>query len=129
MNSSISPQLSVELPTLSEAAVQVRMMRELFIRTRESALVGFLPVFLIVWAHWHAQPREQLLFWTVGALAVLSYRMVIAQLYLAHPQTQAARRRLWFGLEWLGAVGMAAIWVISITTLGTRTRRPTISNR
>ena len=119
MNSSISPQLSAELPKLSEAAVQSRMMRELFMRTRESALVGFLPVFLIVWAHWHAQQREQLLLWTGCALALLSYRIVVAQLYLAHRETHAVRGRLWFGLEWLGAVGLAAIWVSSITMLGT----------
>jgi diguanylate cyclase (GGDEF)-like protein len=111
--------LAATLPSLSEDAVQVRMMRELFKRTRESALVGFLPVGLIVWSHWEAQPRGQLLFWACCALAVLSYRVLLAHLFLAQPQAQEARRRSWFWLEWLGAMALAAIWVGSIHMVGT----------
>jgi len=108
------------LPRLQDEAIQARMMRELFARTRESALVGFMPVFLIVWAHWTAQPREQLLLWAGCALLVLSFRVMLAHVFLAAlPQTQIGRGRLWFGLEWLGAVGLAGVWVGSITMLGT----------
>jgi len=113
---SISP---ASLPALSEEAVRVRMMRELFKRTRESALVGILPVLLILWAHWHAQPRPQLLGWAAAALLILAYRMLIAHLFLAHPQAQGARQRRWFALEWLGSVSLAALWVSSISLLGT----------
>lgn len=108
------------LPRLQEGAIHARMMRELFARTRESALVGFLPVLLIIWSHWAAQPREQLLLWAGCALAVLTFRVLLAHVFLvALPQTQIERGRLWFGLEWLGAVGLAAVWVGSITMLGT----------
>lgn len=107
------------LPSLSEDAVQVRMMRELFQRTRESALVGTLPVGLIVWSHWNAQPRGQLLFWACCALAVLGYRILVAHFFLAQPQAQEARQRSWFWLEWLGAMALAAVWVGSIHMVGT----------
>ncbi len=117
-NSSI-PSVPAELPSLSDEAVQARMMRELFLRTRESALVGLLPVFLIIWSHWDAQPRAQLMSWAAGACLVLTYRVVVAHRYLVQPQVQEQRRRLWFWLEWLGAVGLAGIWVGSISMLGT----------
>lgn len=108
------------LPRLQEEAIQARMMRELFARTRESALVGVLPVFLIVWSHWTAQPREQLLLWAGCALLVLTFRVLLAHVFLAAlPQTQIERGRLWFGLEWLGSVGLALVWVGSITMVGT----------
>lgn len=95
------------------------MMRELFKRTRESALVGTLPVLLILWAHWHAQPRSQLVVWATAALLILAYRVLIAHLYLEQPQVQVARQRRWFALEWLGSVSLAALWVSSISLLGT----------
>lgn len=108
------------LPPLEEETVQVRMLRELFARTRESALVGFFPVFLIVWSHWSAQPREQLLWWAVCALVALSFRVLLAHIFLAaRLQTQAVYGRLWFGLEWLGSVMLALVWVGSITMIGT----------
>lgn len=108
------------LPRLEEDAIQTRMMRELFARTRESALVGFLPVFLIVWSHWAAQPLGQLLLWAACALLVLAFRVLLAHVFLAAlPQTQTGHGRLWFGLEWLGSIGLAAVWVGSITMVGT----------
>ncbi len=108
------------LPRLQEEAIQARMMRELFARTRESALVGILPVFLIVWSHWTAQPLGQLLLWAGCALLVLAFRVLLAHVFLAaRPQTQIRHGRLWFGLEWLGSIGLAAVWVGSITMVGT----------
>lgn len=108
------------LPSLEEETVQVRMLRELFARTRESALVGFFPVFLIVWSHWSAQPGEPLLWWTVCALAALVFRVLLAHVFLrTRLQVQAAYGRLWFGLEWLGSVALALVWVGSITMVGT----------
>ena len=118
MTDSTVPSAPAELPTLSEEAVQVRMMRELFVRTRESVLLGFLPIFLILWSHWHAQPRSQLLLWLACALALLGYRLLVAHLFLARPQEQPARQRLWFWLEWVGCIGLAATWVSSIAVLG-----------
>ncbi len=120
MATSFVPSITpAELPSLSEEAVQVRMMRELFKRTRESALVGILPVLLIVWAHWNAQPRAQLLAWGAAALLVLVARVRLAHLYLQQPQAQAGRQRRWFALEWLASVALAAVWVSSIGLLGT----------
>lgn len=119
MSTGTIPSAPAQLPQLSEEAVQLRMMRELFTRTRESALVGLLPVFLIVWSHWNAQPLGQLLLWAACAWAVLAYRVVIAHLFLSMPQAQEQRRRLWFWLEWLGSMGLAAVWVGSISMVGT----------
>lgn len=113
------PSASAALPALSEEAVQLRLMRELFKRTRESALVGVLPIFLIAWSHWSAQPLDQLLLWTTIALAVLVWRVMVAHVFLVQRQAQEARRRCWFWLEWLGAVAQAGIWVGSISMLGT----------
>lgn len=114
-----SPSILPEaLPELSEEAVQVRLMRELFVRTRESALVDFLPVLLLGWAHWEAQPLWQLGVWAGLMLGVLVYRWLVAHLFLARPKSQAARVRAWLLLERLGAVGLAAAWVSSMVLLG-----------
>ena len=115
------PSEPAQLPQLSEEAVRVRMMRELFTRTRESALVGVLPVLLIVWSHWGAQPTTRLLFWATCLWALLAYRIVIAHLFLSRPLEQEQRRPLWFRLEWLGSMGVAAMWVGSISMIGTGT--------
>lgn len=45
------PSAPAQLSPLAEEAVRVRMMRELFTCTRESALVDLWPVLLIVWSH------------------------------------------------------------------------------
>ncbi len=120
MNTSPASIYPESLPRLEEDAIQTRMMRELFARTRESALVGILPVFLIVWSHWTAQPLGQLLLWAACALLVLAFRVLLAHVFLAAlPQTQTGHGRLWFGLEWLGSIGLAAVWVGSITMVGT----------
>ncbi len=44
---------------------------------------------------------------------------MIAHLFLSRPQVQEQRRRLWFWLEWLGTMGLAAAWVGSISMVGT----------
>ena len=119
MATSVPPSSTAELPTLSDDAVQVRMMRELFVRTRESALVGFLPVFLIIWSHWGAQPTARLMLWAAGAWLVLAFRVVIAHLYLISPSAQEARGRTWYWMEWLGSAGLALVWVSSLTMVGT----------
>lgn len=118
-NSTLPSAPPAELPSLSEDAVQVRMMRELFVRTRESALVGVLPVLLIIWSHWNAQPRSQLLLWAVLALLVLGYRMGVAHLYIGAQVQLQQRLRLWFWLEWLGSILLAAVWVAGISMIGT----------
>lgn len=118
-NSTVPSAPPAELPSLSEDAVQVRMMRELFVRTRESALVGTFPVLLIIWSHWNAQPCSQLLLWAVLALLVLGYRMGVAHLYIGAQVQLQQRLRLWFWLEWLGSILLAAVWVAGISMIGT----------
>jgi diguanylate cyclase (GGDEF)-like protein len=118
MSPAVSQQPAGELPPMAPDQFQVLMMGELFVRTRESALVGFLPVLLIAWAHWHAQPRQPLLIWIAVVVMVLVYRVLVAHLFLSRPDAQTVRRRRWFWLEWLGAVGLAAVWVGSLTLLG-----------
>ncbi len=118
MNPEASPTLPLESSKLSDEMIQVHMMRELFSRTRESSLVGFLPVLLLAWAHWDAVPVQRVAFWAGSVLLVLTYRLGIAHSFLIHPASQSARRRLWFGLEWLGAMVLAATWVSCITLLG-----------
>lgn len=120
MSSHTLPNAPAELPNLSEEAVQVRMMRELFARTRESALVGFLPVFLIVWSHWNAQPQARLLLWAGLAWTVLGARVLLAQVYLASSQQeQTERRRRWYWFEWCSSVALALAWAASISMVGT----------
>lgn len=119
MNPDASLASPAESSKLSDETLQVHMMRELFTRTRESSLVGFLPVLLLAWAHWGVQPLPRLLFWAGSVLAVLIYRVALAHSFLIRPQAQSSRRRLWFWLEWFGAVSLAAGWVSCITLLGT----------
>jgi diguanylate cyclase (GGDEF)-like protein len=118
MHPTTLPGVSAQLPSLPESAVRARVMRELFTRSRESAIVGFLPVFLIVWAHWRAQPLEHLWAWAGAAVLSLGFRIVIAQIYLTQPLAQERRVRRWFWLEWLGAVATAMVWVSSMAWLG-----------
>lgn len=117
------PDTSSVLPgeslNLSDDAIQVRMMRELFTRTRESSPLGFLPVFLLAWAHVGAQPVHYLVYWVISTLFVLTYRFLVAHVFVSQPQLQMERRKVWFVLEWLGAIALAASWVSSITLLGT----------
>jgi len=119
MNPEASPALPLESSKLSDEVIQVHMMRELFSRTRESSLVGFLPVLLLAWAHWDALPVQRVVLWAGSVFLALTYRLVIAHTFLTHPASQSARRRLWFVLEWLGAVALAAAWVSCLTLLGT----------
>lgn len=119
MRAEITSSLLEEPSNLPDEAVQVRVMRELFTRSRESSLVGFIPVFIMAWAHLHAQPVKNLVFWALGAMLVLVYRLLVAHLFLISPQTQSSRLRTWFMLEWLGAILLAAAWVSSLTLLGT----------
>jgi len=107
-----------KLPELSPDVIQVRMLRELFARTRESSLVGVLPAMLLGWAHRDAQPMQYVVYWGIAVFFALSYRFLVAHLYLSQPQLQAERRRVWFALEWVGAVALAAVWVSSIILLG-----------
>lgn len=118
MKSDASAAPQGDLPELSPDVIQVRMLRELFARTRESSLVGFLPVILLGWAHRDAQPMQYVVYWAIAALFALSYRFLVGHLYLSQPQLQTERRRVWFALEWVGAVALAAVWVSSIKLLG-----------
>jgi diguanylate cyclase (GGDEF)-like protein len=119
MNPDQSPAVQDESSRLSQGAVQVRMMRELFTRTRESSVLGFLPVILLAWAHVGAQPLAYLVFWVLGMFFMLTYRFLVAHIFLRQPQLQMDRSRVWFALEWLGATALAATWVSSIPLLGT----------
>jgi diguanylate cyclase (GGDEF)-like protein len=56
--------------------------------------------------------------WTAIALAVAACRVTVAHVFLCQPERQAARKRTWFWLEWLGAVALACIWVASLAMLG-----------
>lgn len=118
MKSDASSIAQGDLQELSPDVVQVRMLRELFARTRESAIVGVPPVLLLGWAHRDAQPIQYILYWAIAVFFALSYRFLVGHLYLSQPQLQAERRRVWFVLEWVGAVALAAVWVSSITLLG-----------
>jgi diguanylate cyclase (GGDEF)-like protein len=118
MKSDVTATAQDDFPDLSPEVVQVRMLRELFARTRESTLVGFFPVMLLGWAHLGAQPLQYVVYWGIAAFFSLSYRFLVAHLYLSQPQFQAQRRRVWVALEWLGAVALAAVWVSSLTLLG-----------
>jgi diguanylate cyclase (GGDEF)-like protein len=114
----------IELPSqadttnLPEDAVQVRVMRELFTRSRESSMVGFIPVFLLTWAHMGAQELKNLVYWALATFLALTYRLLVAHFFLISPQTQESRLKVWFVLEWLGAVVLATAWVSCITLLG-----------
>lgn len=118
VHTDVSGTLQGESLTLFNEAVQVRMMRELFTRTRESSVLGLMPMLLLSWAHWGAQPILQLLLWA-GCLGVtLLYRFCVAHTFLIQPQAQAARLRIWFRLECVGVVMLALVYVSSITLLG-----------
>lgn len=118
MKPEVSPTPRGESTSLSDEVIQVHMMRELFTRTRESALLGFAPVFLLAWAHWDAQPARRLAYWTGSVLLALTYRLLVAHLFLAKPQAQPERCQRWFVLEWMGSVVLAGAWVSCITLLG-----------
>jgi diguanylate cyclase (GGDEF)-like protein len=107
-----------DLAQVDEEQILVLTMRELFVRTRESTLLGFLPVALLAWAHWDAQSTHRLQIWVGSMLLILGYRLSVAHLFLLRPQAQPARRRRWFLLEWLGAMALAAGWVSSVSLLG-----------
>lgn len=118
MTAEIELPLQDENTPLPEAAVQVRVMRELFTRSRESSMVGFIPVVLLTWSHLGAQEPKNLVLWALVTLVALTYRLLLAHFFLISPQTQEARLKVWFALEWLGAVVLAAAWVSCITLLG-----------
>lgn len=118
MNTDVSAALQGKSLTLFNEAVQVRMMRELFSRTRESSLLGFMPLFLLSWAHWGAQPVHRLLWWAGCLCVTLLYRFCVAHTFLIQPKAQGARVRIWFRLELLGTFMMAVVYVSSITLLG-----------
>lgn len=118
MSSDTPVAVQSDLAQVDEEQILVRTMRELFTRTRESTLLGFLPVAMLAWAHWDAQPVQQLQIWVGSMITVLVYRLSVAQLFLTQPGAQPARRRSWFLLEWLGAMALAAGWASSVSLLG-----------
>lgn len=93
------------------------MLRELYIRSRESTLVGLLPIFLLAWAHLHEHTWPPLVLWTCGMTAVQIYRLLIAQRFLSQPAAQAGHRRHWYRHQWLGVMALAAGWVSSFALL------------
>jgi len=118
MTAESSTPLQGDSTDLPEDAVQVRIMRELFTRTRESSLLGFIPVALLARAHWGAQPPKYLIFWALGTALALCYRLLVSHFFLTGSPAQSERLTLWFWLEWIGAIALAASWVSSITLLG-----------
>jgi len=118
MTADLAPVAHDDTTHLPEDAVQVRVMRELFTRSRESSMVGFIPVFMLSWAHWGAQEPQYLVIWALVTFLALSYRLLVAHSFLISTQKQESRLQTWFALEWLGAVVLAAAWVSCITLLG-----------
>ena len=104
-------------PSLSVTQqVQSAMVRELFTRSGASDLMVFLPVLLLAWTHWGAQPAVALVQWSGGMCMVLLYRFVLARQYLAH--SRALPQGGWLVLEWLGAVALGLGLVASLLMLG-----------
>jgi len=115
MNSAQNP--SGELAPVAVEQVEMEMLHELFVRTRESTLVGFLPIFLMAWAHFRTQALPPLLLWTSSMIAIQVYRLLIAQRFLRQPEVQTAQRQHWYRHQWLGMVALAAGWVGSFVLL------------
>lgn len=93
------------------------MLHELYVRSRESTLLGFLPIFLLAWLHIDSHTLPPLLLWIGSLLAVQIYRLWIAQHYLQRPEAHTRQR--WYLHQWLGVVALAAGWVISFALLDT----------
>ncbi len=91
------------------------MLHELYVRGRESTMVGFLPIFLLVWMHSVEHAQGPLLLWTVSLMVVQTYRLLIAQSYLRQPEAQTRQR--WYLHQWLGVVALAVGWVSSFALL------------
>ncbi len=99
----------------TESQIRMDMLHELYVRSRESTLLGFLPIFLLTWLHIDAHALPPLLFWIGSLVAVQIYRLWIAQHYLQQPETHTRQR--WYLHQWLGTVTLAVGWVISFALL------------
>lgn len=95
--------------------IHTDMLHELYVRGRESTLLGFVPIFLLAWLHIDAHALQPLLLWISGLLAVQIYRLWITQHYLQQPEAHTRQR--WYLHQWLGVVALALGWVISFALL------------
>ncbi|MBI3532669.1 MAG: diguanylate cyclase [Burkholderiales bacterium] len=98
-----------------EGQIRTDMLHELYVRGRESTLLGFLPIFLLAWLHMDAHALPPLLLWIGSLVAVQTYRLWIAQRYLQQPDAHTRQR--WYLHQWLGTVTLALGWVISFALL------------
>lgn len=99
----------------SAEQVRVGMLHELYVRGRESTLVGFLPIFLLAWLHIDEHALPPLLLWAGCLLAVQIYRLLVAQSYLRQPE--AHTRQYWYLHQCLGVAALALGWVSSFALL------------
>jgi diguanylate cyclase (GGDEF)-like protein len=114
--------LSLEVP---EKALKNRVAQEFFLVARESAVGAFLTILVVIVTHWGSQPSGQLAVWVAGASLALALRAVSAQIFLAM-DTHAKER--WYGVlygaQWIGFVVTAAMWVLSLSMLGSGAQDP-----
>lgn len=111
-----APNPRLASPAAFSQQVQTALVRELFTRSGTVDLMVFLPVALLAWAHWGAQPAQALVQWSGGMFVLLVYRFVLARQYQAHGPSLPQGG--WVGLEWLGAVALALGLVASLLMLG-----------
>lgn len=119
-----APPISDDPAEIPREQVQLGLMHELCLRNRESTLLGFLPIVLIVWAHIGVHPLPALLGWAGCLLVVQITRFALAHNFVSHPEAQAARLRRWYAYEWFGVLSLAAGWVSGTALLDTQAMDP-----
>lgn len=104
-----------EPASASAEEIRAGMLQELYVRGRESTLVGFLPIFLLAWMHSNEHEIGPVLLWTAALMLVQTYRLLMAQRYLHRPEAQTRQR--WYLHQCLGVGALAVGWVSSFVLL------------